>query len=81
MSIEAMKATNQAIGRVIRHGQDYGVIVLVDYRFAWPRLFQNISGWLRDDVAIESNFPTTKKLITDFFRNIYSAKVILKILR
>lgn len=70
-----MKATNQAIGRVIRHGKDYGVIILVDYRFAWPRLFYNISSWLRDDFPTESNFPTAKKLISDFFKNVHSGAV------
>ncbi|KAK6621459.1 hypothetical protein RUM44_001266 [Polyplax serrata] len=75
MSIEAMKATNQAIGRVIRHGKDYGVIVLVDYRFAWPRLFHNISSWMRGEIPVESNFQTTKKQITEFFRNLHLGKL------
>lgn len=33
---QATRATNQAIGRVIRHKDDYGNIVLVDSRFALP---------------------------------------------
>ena len=32
---QATRAVNQAIGRVIRHVQDYGQIVLVDERFGW----------------------------------------------
>lgn len=70
-----MKATNQAIGRVIRHGRDYGAIILVDYRFAWPSLFLNISAWLRGETASEKNFPETKKLLREFFKDIHTGKV------
>ena len=30
----AMRAVNQAVGRVIRHKHDYGAIILADERFA-----------------------------------------------
>ena len=33
-SLEAFRATNQAIGRVIRHSRDHGAIVFLDSRFA-----------------------------------------------
>lgn len=75
-----MKATNQAIGRVIRHGRDYGAIILVDYRFAWPSLFLNISAWLRGGGAQEKNFPETKKLLREFFKDIHTGKVSLRVL-
>ena len=32
---QATRAVNQAIGRVIRHVQDFGTIVLIDERYTW----------------------------------------------
>lgn len=32
-SLEAIRAVNQALGRVIRHAKDYGMIILADERF------------------------------------------------
>lgn len=75
MSVEAMKTTNQAIGRVIRHGNDYGAIVLVDYRFAWPRLYHHISRWMRHPTPSEINFMTAKKTLREFFKNIHNGNV------
>jgi Rad3-related DNA helicase len=34
----AMRAVNQAVGRVIRHKDDYGAIIFADQRFADTRL-------------------------------------------
>lgn len=73
--IEAMKVTNQAVGRVIRHRNDYGAIILVDYRFAWSSLFFNISQWLRGYKAFPKNFQETKKILGEFFKNVHTGKV------
>lgn len=74
-----MRATNQAIGRVIRHGQDYGAIILLDYRFSWNRLFTNISPWIRGISPNGKNFQQAKKTLSDFFRNIHLGRVRLKL--
>lgn len=47
---QATRAVNQAIGRVIRHVQDYGAIVLADERYSWGTNKQGISAWLRDNI-------------------------------
>ena len=44
-----MKIVNQAIGRVIRHKNDYGAIILVDERYTELRYKRLISKWLRDN--------------------------------
>ena len=34
--LQAYRALNQALGRVIRHSRDYGAIILLDTRFGEP---------------------------------------------
>jgi Rad3-related DNA helicase len=44
---QAPRALNQAIGRVIRHINDYGAIVLVDMRFLQgTKDRKNLSSWI-----------------------------------
>lgn len=69
-NMEATRAVNQAIGRVIRHKDDYGAILLCDQRFSnykaglskWVQshMAQNISGF---------NFGRTIKELRLFFEN------------
>jgi regulator of telomere elongation helicase 1 len=42
--LQACRAVNQAIGRVIRHVDDYGVIILMDERYRSHNI--EISKWL-----------------------------------
>uniref|UniRef100_A0A8C6VDW4 Regulator of telomere elongation helicase 1 n=1 Tax=Naja naja TaxID=35670 RepID=A0A8C6VDW4_NAJNA len=44
---QASRAVNQAIGRVIRHRQDYGAIFLCDYRFALSEKRALLPSWIR----------------------------------
>ncbi|KAH8411729.1 hypothetical protein KR215_010257 [Drosophila sulfurigaster] len=46
-SLEATRAVNQAIGRVIRHRNDYGAILLCDSRFQDASQVQQLSKWVR----------------------------------
>jgi regulator of telomere elongation helicase 1 len=48
--MQATRAVNQCIGRVIRHVQDYGVILLADARFG-GYLHGQLPRWLRPSVA------------------------------
>ena len=41
-----MRAVNQSIGRAIRHRNDYAAILLVDRRFATPRIRTKLPGWI-----------------------------------
>ncbi len=45
-NFKAARATNQAIGRIIRHIKDFGMIVFCDERFAWPYNKKLISSWV-----------------------------------
>ena len=42
----ASRAINQAIGRVIRHKNDWGAIFLLDDRFLSDSQISQLSGWL-----------------------------------
>ncbi|KAH8387488.1 hypothetical protein KR093_007325 [Drosophila rubida] len=46
-TLEATRAVNQAIGRVIRHRHDYGAILLCDSRFQDAFQVQQLSKWVR----------------------------------
>eukprot|EP01034_Spumella_vulgaris_P023649 gene23649-29890_t len=44
---QAFRAVNQAIGRCIRHKNDYGAIFLLDPRFQGEAVMSNMSRWMR----------------------------------
>ncbi|KAF5271187.1 hypothetical protein FQR65_LT05331 [Abscondita terminalis] len=68
-TMDATRAVNQAIGRVIRHQYDYGAIILLDSRFGAFRIRSQMSRWLRDHVKHIKNFGEIIKDLKVFFRN------------
>ena len=46
-----MRAVNQSVGRAVRHRADYAAIVLVDRRFASPRIRAKLPAWIRAGLA------------------------------
>jgi hypothetical protein len=64
----AMRAVNQAVGRVIRHKDDYGAIIFADQRFADTRLHSQMSLWLRPFVKNYPKFGAALSELTGFFR-------------
>ena len=63
---QAFRAVNQAIGRVIRHKDDFGVVLLLD-----PRFKDNISklpAWIRASVVNHERFGGCVKDVATFFR-------------
>ena len=53
-----MRGVNQAIGRVIRHKNDWASVVLMDSRYAQTRIREKLPGWMkescRSDASMES---------------------------
>ena len=49
---QASRAVNQAVGRVIRHRNDYGAIILCDERFGYSSNRNQISAWLRPHIKV-----------------------------
>ena len=59
---------NQAIGRIIRHKNDYGAIVLCDCRFGNQNFKKHLSAWLRPYIKNFSNFGMITRVLRDFYR-------------
>lgn len=65
---QAYRAVNQAIGRVIRHRNDYGAILLCDERFGFESTRKSISMWLRNRVQVSQNFGDINKELVTFYK-------------
>ncbi|XP_045480526.1 regulator of telomere elongation helicase 1 homolog [Harmonia axyridis] len=68
-TLEACRAVNQAIGRVIRHKNDYGAILLLDERFKNPNIQSQLSLWLRERIKIVQNFGEITRDLRLFYKN------------
>ena len=70
-NLEATRAVNQAIGRVIRHKNDYGAILLCDSRFNMSQNKDKLSSWIQNHLKVAQS-PTFGPIIGQvgrFFRN------------
>jgi len=63
----AMRAVNQALGRVIRNRYDFGAVILADERFANENARNQISLWLRPSIQVHSTFRTAAQGLREFF--------------
>ena len=77
--MQATRATNQAIGRVIRHAEDYGNIILIDERFAEAKHKVSASAWLRDQLLEFDDFKEAKSEYEKFYFEMKSKKFIPKV--
>lgn len=46
-NLEAARAVNQAVGRIIRHRNDFGAILLLDCRFNLAKHQSQLSTWIK----------------------------------
>ncbi|XP_062484300.1 regulator of telomere elongation helicase 1 [Pezoporus occidentalis] len=65
---QASRAVNQAIGRVIRHRQDYGAIFLCDERFTTGTVRCKLPSWVRPYVNVYDNFGHAVRSVSIFYR-------------
>ncbi|XP_075032722.1 regulator of telomere elongation helicase 1 [Mixophyes fleayi] len=65
---QASRAVNQAIGRVIRHREDYGAIFLCDHRFSKSDSRAQLPSWVRPYVRVYDNFGHIIRDVSQFFR-------------
>lgn len=65
---QAFRAVNQAVGRVIRHKQDYGAIFLCDERFKSSNAITQLPKWIRPYVRFHDSFGSMIRDVSQFFR-------------
>ncbi|CAH8577058.1 unnamed protein product [Heterobilharzia americana] len=68
-NLQAWRAINQAVGRVIRHYKDYGIIFLCDERFASNSAQSNLSSWMQTKRNVYDSVELAVKDTYEFFRN------------
>ncbi|KAM6110729.1 Fanconi anemia group J protein [Pterocles gutturalis] len=68
--IQAYRALNQALGRCIRHRNDWGALVLVDDRFQNNpnKYITGLSKWIRQQIHHHENFGSALESLTVFAR-------------
>ncbi|CAG8526701.1 10742_t:CDS:10 [Paraglomus brasilianum] len=71
---QAVRAVNQALGRVIRHKNDYGAILLCDNRFANSRNLSHLPVWVRPFVRVPKNYNEVNGQLASFFQKMTTCK-------
>jgi chromosome transmission fidelity protein 1 len=64
----AMRAVNQAVGRAIRHKNDYAAILVVDRRYGTERVQKKLPGWIRGSMGGPESVHNVKARLTTFFQ-------------
>ncbi|KAG8260919.1 Regulator of telomere elongation helicase 1 [Homalodisca vitripennis] len=67
--LEATRAVNQAVGRVIRHGSDFGAIMLCDCRFESSNITNSLSAWVRPHINKCQEFGLAYGRVSKFFKS------------
>uniref|UniRef100_A0A7N6B0I8 Regulator of telomere elongation helicase 1 n=1 Tax=Anabas testudineus TaxID=64144 RepID=A0A7N6B0I8_ANATE len=65
---QAFRAVNQAIGRVIRHKEDFGAIFLCDQRFKGSDARAQLPSWVKPYVRLYDGFGNVVRDVSQFFR-------------
>ena len=66
--LEVFRATNQAVGRVIRHSRDHGAVIFLDSRFGDMTARTCLSKWLQPHFNKFANFGVASKSLASFFK-------------
>jgi DNA repair helicase Rad3 len=66
--IQMLRAVNQAIGRIVRHRHDYGIVMLIDEKFKNERTQRGLSLWLKEFIRDDVDFKS-KNFVEFFLKN------------
>lgn len=75
--LDGVRAVNQAIGRVIRHRNDYGAILFCDDRYSAYNYKKILSKWIQKRIRNDS-LDSTADRMKDFYNNAKSKVRIIK---
>ncbi|KAJ8328749.1 hypothetical protein O5D80_002730 [Batrachochytrium dendrobatidis] len=78
-SMQAYRALNQALGRCIRHRNDWGAIILLDERFSQSRCTSNLSKWMRTKIRQWKTLQEAEAVLKSFFDYRIKAEFELKL--
>ncbi|KAJ3391593.1 Fanconi anemia group J protein [Lobulomyces angularis] len=70
---QAFRALNQALGRCIRHKEDWGCIFFIDKRFSQQKYLNSISKWVKQNIKVLNDL---EKDINQFIKSRLSSEVI-----
>ncbi|KAG8738501.1 ATP-dependent DNA helicase chl1 [Ceratobasidium sp. 414] len=63
-----MRATNQSIGRAIRHRADWAALILIDQRYGTLRIRSKLPTWIGTDLEVADKFGDAIRQLGQFFR-------------
>ena len=63
-----MRAVNQAVGRAIRHKNDYAAVMLVDTRYTTSRIQNKLPAWMKGSIKTDTDVVSVNKSLETFFK-------------
>jgi hypothetical protein len=63
---QAFRAINQALGRCIRHRNDWGAIILLEQRFVNDKTSKGLSGWVKENLVVHREFKGAMESLAKF---------------
>ena len=66
-TLNTMRAVNQGIGRVIRHINDYGMILMMDNRYEQNKLKNMLPAWAKVNIKAYHSFNELDIKLNSFF--------------
>ncbi|KAJ2134869.1 hypothetical protein IW136_004491, partial [Coemansia sp. RSA 678] len=65
--IQAFRAVNQALGRCLRHKDDWGAIIMLEARFVQNANIARLSKWIRGHMRVFGRFEDAKQYLDAFY--------------
>ena len=65
---QSSRAVNQAVGRVIRHKNDFGAVIFMDKRFSFRSNIDELPKWTKDFTKTHEKFGSGLKELSQFFK-------------
>ncbi|EPR79762.1 DNA repair helicase [Spraguea lophii 42_110] len=73
--INSFRAINQALGRVIRHKDDYGAVFLIDSRYTENRVKNFLSSWVKNNLISVRSYEQCKEEYKCFVEQMKKNKI------